>query len=109
MAAVILGMATGLQARTLKIATIAPEGTTWMKEFRAAAAEIAERTEGRVKIKFYPGGVMGSGDSIYQKIRVGQLQGGAFTGAELERVYSGVNVYSLPMLFHSYDEVAYVL
>ncbi|MEW8664179.1 MAG: TRAP transporter substrate-binding protein DctP, partial [Candidatus Thiodiazotropha sp.] len=43
---------------TLKIATLAPDGTSWMKEMRAAAKQIQQQTEGRVRIRFYPGGVM---------------------------------------------------
>src|SRR5690606_7644065 len=44
----------------LKVATIAPDGSHWMREMRAAAAEIEQRTGGSVQIKFYPGGVMGN-------------------------------------------------
>ena len=52
-----------VQAKTFKIATISPDGTFWMKQMRAGAKEIAEKTQGRVKFKFYPGGVMGNDDS----------------------------------------------
>ena len=67
----------GAEAITLKIATAAPEGTSWMKEMRAAAEKIAGRTDGRVTFRFYPGGVMGSDASVLRKIRIGQLHGGA--------------------------------
>ena len=46
-------------ATTLKIATLSPEGTGWMIELRAAAKAIRERTQDEVKLKIYPGGVMG--------------------------------------------------
>ena len=46
-------------ATTLKIATLSPEGTGWMIELRAAAKAIRERTQEEVKLKIYPGGVMG--------------------------------------------------
>ncbi len=95
-------------ARTLKIATVAPEGTTWMQEMRKSAQEIAERTGGRVKLKFYPGGVMGNEKSVLRKIRIGQLHGGAFTGGGLAGVYLDSQIYSLPYIFRSYDEVDYV-
>ncbi|MEW8584323.1 MAG: TRAP transporter substrate-binding protein DctP, partial [Candidatus Thiodiazotropha sp.] len=68
---------------TLKIATLAPDGTSWMKEMRAAAKQIQQQTEGRVRIRFYPGGVMGNDNSVLRKIRVGQLHGGAVTGGGL--------------------------
>jgi len=95
-------------ARTLKIATLSPDGTTWMRELRQGAKEIEKRTEGRVKLKFYPGGVMGNDQTVLRKIRVGQLHGGAFAGGGLVEVYNDMQVYSLPFLFQSYAEVDYV-
>ena len=95
-------------AVTLKIATVAPEGTAWMVEMRRAAAAIAVRTEGRVKLRFYPGGVMGSEATVLRKMRVGQLHGGAFTSSGLSGVYPDIDVYGLPFLFRSYEEVDYV-
>ena len=77
---------------TLKIASLAPDGSLWMKEMRAAGDEIAQATEGRVAIKFYPGGVMGNDAVVLRKIRLGQLQGGAFTGSELTLVYKDAQV-----------------
>jgi len=96
------------QAITLKIATLAPYGTHWMPQMRAGAAEIEKRTEGRVKFKYYPGGVMGSDKSVLRKIRVGQLQGGAVTPGAIASVYPSANIYSVPLLFSSYDEMNYV-
>ena len=52
------------QAVTLKIATVTPEGSQWMKDMRASASEIKERTEGRVVIKYYGGGVMGNDQKV---------------------------------------------
>ena len=57
----------------IKIATLAPENSSWMREMRAGAAEVAERTEGRVVLKFYGGGVMGNDKKVLRKMRIGQL------------------------------------
>ena len=92
----------------LKVATIAPDGSHWMREMRAAAAEIKERTGGSVEIRFYPGGVMGNDAQVLRKIRIGQLHGGAFTAGGLAERYSGLNLYGIPLLFRSLDEVDYV-
>ncbi|MFW2440247.1 MAG: TRAP transporter substrate-binding protein DctP [Arenicellales bacterium] len=95
-------------AMTLKIATLAPDGTAWMKNMRAAAKEINEKTAGRVKLKFYPGGVMGNDKSVMKKIRLGQLQGGALTGGSLATTYPDMQIYSLPMVFENYGEIDHV-
>lgn len=97
-----------VMAKTLKIATIAPAGTTWMKEMKKGAKNIKKATEGRVKLKFYPGGVMGNDKSVHRKIKVGQLHGGAFTSGGLAHIDPAIQSLSLPMLFDSEDEVEYV-
>jgi TRAP-type C4-dicarboxylate transport system substrate-binding protein len=106
--AILLGVGSTAQAITLKIATQAPDGTTWMKDMRAAGKEIEKKTDGRVKIKYYPGGVMGNYKSVMKKIRIGQLQGGAVTGDSLANLYPEMGTYGLPMLFNNYAEVDYV-
>jgi len=107
-AAVLAVISVQVQAQILKIATFAPDGTQWVQELRKGGEEIDKRTEGRVTIKLYPGGSMGSDREVLRKIRAGQLQGGALTGGALTSIYPDSQVYSLPMLFHSYDELDYV-
>jgi TRAP-type C4-dicarboxylate transport system substrate-binding protein len=95
------------QSKTIKIATAAPEGTNWMKEIRVAAEAVKTRTQGRVELKYYPGGVMGNDAAVLRKIKLGQLQGGAFTGAELSQIYKDAPIYSLPFRFRDQGEVDY--
>ncbi|KFN46305.1 TRAP transporter substrate-binding protein DctP [Arenimonas composti] len=92
----------------IKIATLAPDGSSWMRELRVAAAEVEAGTGGRVQVKFYPGGVMGTDAVVLRKMRLGQLQGGVLTGSELSLVYPDAPAYSLPFLFSGWDEVARV-
>jgi len=104
----VLAFSLPLHAATLKIATVTPEGSQWMKDMRAGAKEIKERTEGRVQIKYYGGGVMGNDQKVLSRIRIGSLQGGAFTPTALAAQYSGLNLYGLPMVFDSEEEAAFV-
>lgn len=93
---------------TLKIATVTPEGSQWMKDMRASADEIKEKTDGRVQIKYYGGGVMGNDAKVLGRIRIGALQGGAFTPSALGSQYPDLNLYGLPLVFNSEAEAAYV-
>lgn len=93
-------------SKTIKIATLSPEGTYWMKQMRVGAKEIKERTQGRVKFKFYPGGVMGNDENVLRKIRIGQLHGGAVTLGTLSQSTPDVTLYGLPYLFSSLDDAA---
>lgn len=95
-------------AVTLKIATATPNGSQWMKDMRASAAEIKERTEGRVLIKYYGGGVKGDDAKVLGQIRIRQLQGGAFTPSSLAAQYSDLNLYGMPLVFDSEEEAAFV-
>lgn len=92
-------------ATTLKIATLAPDGSGWMREMRAGAQAVKERTQGRVELKYFPGGVQGNGDAVLRKMRLGQLHGGAFASAEIGTVVADAQIYSLPFQFRSQAEV----
>ena len=48
---------------------------------------------------------MGNDAQVLRKIRVGQLQGGAFTAGGLGERYPALNIYGIPFLFRSLDEV----
>jgi TRAP-type C4-dicarboxylate transport system substrate-binding protein len=95
-------------AQTLKIATIAPEGSSWMNDMRAGAKVIEEHTAGRVKFKFYGGGVQGNDKQVQRKMRTGQLNGGAFTSGALNKFQKDADLFSMPMLFNSIEEVRHV-
>ena len=97
-----------VQAQTFKIATIAPESSSWMKDMKAGAKVIEEHTEGRVKFKFYGGGVQGNDKQVQRKMRTGQLNGGAFTSGGLNRFHPDADLFALPMLFRSIDEARFV-
>ncbi len=107
-AILLLSLATVAPAQTLKIATLTPENSQWMKDMRASAKEIAERTDGRVKIRYYGGGVMGNDKQVLAKMRLRSLAGGAFTPTSLASRYPDLNLYGLPLVFESEEEAAYV-
>lgn len=103
--AMLLCLSAGLQAATLKIATLSPPGSAWMVAMEAAGERIAAETEGRVALRFYPGGVMGDDTAVLRKIRFGQLQGAALTTGALQNDFTDVQLYNLPMLFRDFEEV----
>ena len=91
-----------------KLATVAPDGSVWMREMRAGAELIEQRTGGRVQFKFYPGGIMGNDAQVLRKMRVGQLHGGAFAISGLADRFSPIGVYSVPLMIRSLDEIDYI-
>ena len=92
----------------IKIATLAPQNSEWAEKFQKGSIEIQERTENRVKLKFYWGGAQGNAKKILQKIKIRQLHGGTFSPTDFQEVYPDLNIYGLPFLFKDFDEVDYV-
>ena len=95
-------------ATQIKVATLVPKASSWGSKIDAARAVIKERTEGRVILKVYYGGVQGNSAKIKQKIKIGQLHGGDFTPTDFQDKMPDLNLYGLPFVFDSIDEVNYV-
>lgn len=110
LALVLVSVAGNVSAQTtqIKIATLAPENSQWMTAFREGAREIRERTDGRVQLKFYSGGVQGNEAKVLRKIQIGQLHGGTFAPTDFQKQYPDLNIYGLPFVFRSEGEVDYV-
>ena len=96
------------QNTELRMATLAPPDSSWMKLLDKSSAEIAEKTQNRVTIKYYAGGVQGDERDVIRKIRLGQLDGAAVTAIGLAMVDESIRVLELPMLFDTIDEMEYV-
>src|SRR5437773_12364155 len=91
-----------------KIATLAPEGSSWMKLYHEWANNVEKRTSGRVKIKFFAGGVQGDEREAVQKMRGGLINGAGVTGVGLGQINEEVRVLELPFLFKTYDEIDHI-
>ena len=92
-------------AKTLKIATVSPAGSAWMKVLADAVAEVDAATAGRIAIKVYPGGALGDDATVLRRMRAGQVHGGLLTAAVFNTIYKDIQVYNLPMAFRSFGEV----
>jgi TRAP-type C4-dicarboxylate transport system substrate-binding protein len=92
----------------LRIATLAPEGSDWMKEFDKAAAETKEKTSGRVILKYFAGGQQGDERDYVRKIKLGQLDGAGVTSIGLSMIDESIRVLEVPMMFKDVNEVDYV-
>jgi len=92
----------------IKFATLAPDGSTWMKTMRALDQDVRAGTDNRVGFKFFPGGVQGDEKDVIRKMRNGQIHGAGFTGFGLGSIVPETRVLELPFMFESLDELDYV-
>lgn len=94
--------------QVIRFATLAPEGSTWMNVMRSIDEDIRHATNGEVGFKFYPNMSMGDENDVIRKIRLGQINGGGFTGFGLGEIAPQVRIFELPYLFDSDEEIDYV-
>ena len=97
------------KAVTIKIATLAPEGSAWIKTFDDLNAAVKKKTNNGVRLKIYTGGILGDEKDMYRKMHVGQIQGAVLTSSGLSGIFSEMDVFQIPFLFENYDEVDYVV
>lgn len=90
---------------TLRIATVAPDGSSWMKVFKAWDASLRKATDGQVRLRFYPGGSQGDERDFVRKMRAGQMDGAAVTSTGLGIVVRSVLALSAPGLINEYEEM----
>jgi len=93
----------------IKMATLAPEGSSWVKTINALNAEVMKRSENKVQFKIYPGGVLGDETDMLRKTKIGQIQGAALTSAGLSSVFPEYDVLEVPFLFQKYEEMDHIL
>jgi TRAP-type C4-dicarboxylate transport system substrate-binding protein len=93
----------------IKMATLAPEGSSWMKTFNTLNTEVMKKTENKVQFRIYPGGVLGDEMDMLRKLKIGQIQGVALTSAGLSTLFKEMDVLQIPFLFQTYEEVDTVL
>jgi TRAP-type C4-dicarboxylate transport system substrate-binding protein len=94
---------------TIKLATLAPEGSSWMKTFKTLNTEVMKKTENRVQFRIYAGGVMGDEKDMLRRMKIGQIQGAALTTGSLSSLFKEVDILQVPFLFQKYEEADAIL
>ena len=102
------GSARAADTQVIQFATLAPEGSTWLKVMNELNAELQAKTEGRVRFKIYAGGVQGDEMDVVKKIRINQLQAAGFTGVGLGQIAPEVRILDAPWLFRDNAEADFI-
>ncbi len=93
---------------TIRLATVAPEGSAWMDAMRSLNEELKEKSGGEVEIKFYANMSMGDEKDVIRKIKLGQLHAAGFTGFGLGEILPEIRILELPYMFNDDDEIDYI-
>ncbi|MCF7929535.1 MAG: TRAP transporter substrate-binding protein DctP, partial [Spirochaetales bacterium] len=106
---ILLFSAAALPALTIKLGSVAPAGPPWDKGLKQMAAEWHEISDGRIDVKIYPGGIVGTEPDMIRKMRIGQLQAAVFTSLGMNSISQDVMALSIPFLIRNDAELDYLL
>lgn len=92
----------------IRMATIAPKSSKAMRILRAWDLSVQEKTQGRVKFRFYPGGIAGDERDVLRKMKLNQIDATTLTSVGLGQVVRSASVLQMPGMFKSYQELGAV-
>jgi len=100
LAAVLAALAPAASAQvTIKLGTLAPQGSTWHDILKDLAQRWEQASGGQVKLRIYAGGAQGSEGEMVRKMAIGQLQAAAISNIGMHDVVPEPQVVSVPFLF----------
>ena len=88
----------------LKIASVAPDKTAWSEMLKKWQKGVEEKSGGRVKVRVFLGGILGSEADSVLKCKRGQIQAVASSLGSISSQVPEVNVLELPYLFKNAAE-----
>src|SRR3990172_2612941 len=102
LAALLAALASSARAQgvvTLKLGTLAPQGSTWHELLRDMGQRWERAWGGQVKLRVYAGGAQGSEGDMVRKMGIGQLQAAAISNVGMHDVLPEPQAMSVPFLF----------
>src|SRR5512143_1463847 len=93
----------------IKLGTLAPNGSTWHTLLKELGQKWEQASGGKVKLRIYPGGVLGNEGDMVKKMRIGQLQAAALTTIGLHDIAPDAQAVDVPMMIDSWPTLDYVM
>jgi TRAP-type C4-dicarboxylate transport system substrate-binding protein len=90
---------------TIRLATLAPAGSSWDKVFRAWNNSLKKETGGAVEFQFFNGGIQGDEKDVIKKMKLGQLDASGLTSIGLGQIVRPITILQLPGIFDSYAQL----
>jgi TRAP-type C4-dicarboxylate transport system substrate-binding protein len=90
---------------TIKLGTLAPQGSTWHELLKDMAQRWEQTSNGQVKLRIYAGGTQGSEGDMVRKMGIGQLQAASITAVGMHDVVPEPQVLSVPFLYDDEKQV----
>lgn len=89
----------------IKVATLAPRTSSFLRQFNQLDQKLREYTGGKVGFRLYASGVSGDETDVMRKMRIGQLDAGMVTSEGVSLVLPEVNVLGAPGVINNYAQL----
>lgn len=93
---------------TIRLACLAPAGSSWDKVFRAWGNSLKQDTGGAVKFQWFPGGIAGDERDVIRKMKLGQMDAAALTSIGLGQIARPVSLLQMAGIFENYKQLNHV-
>jgi TRAP-type C4-dicarboxylate transport system substrate-binding protein len=93
----------------VRLATLAPKGSSYTKHLQVMGEEWRKAPGGGVQLTIYPDGTMGSEADMIRRMRLGQLQAAMVTTSGIAEIEPGVaGLQSMPKVYRTLEEVDFI-
>jgi TRAP-type transport system periplasmic protein len=100
---------TGAEPVRVRLGTLAPKGSSYVKHLQAMGEKWRSAPGGGVQLTIYADGTMGSEADMVRRMRLGQLQAAMVTTTGLTEIEPAVaGLQTMPKVFRNLDEVDYI-
>ncbi len=99
LAVAVLPLVASAQQVTIKLGTLAPNGSSWHELLKELAERWSQISNGQVKLKIYAGGTQGNEGDMTRKMAIGQLQAASITAVGMHAVVKEPAALVAPMMF----------
>jgi TRAP-type C4-dicarboxylate transport system substrate-binding protein len=93
---------------TIRMASLAPAGSSWDKVFRAWGNSLKQQTGGAVSFQFFPGGVAGDERDVIRKMKLGQMDAAGLTSIGLGQIARPISILQMGGIFANYKQLNHV-
>lgn len=110
LACTALALPVAAKPAKVKLATLAPKGTSFHLALQEMAQAWKGGPDGGVAVSMFTDGTMGGESDMVRRMRLGQLHAGLITIAGLGDIEGGVSgLQNIPMAYRSLDELEFVV
>ena len=93
-----------LAETTIRIGHVLADTHSWHKASTDFAKDVAEKTEGRVKIEVFPSGQLGTEKDVIEGMQIGTIQGGLVGSGSFQFVEPKFGIIEMPYAWTSREQ-----